>query len=181
MLFGIKEEFAIEFEVKEFYHDKRFIGDGFFVVYIDGFMYGIKEDDATSFNAIIGTLKDLMNSMYPEKNLLDKYDDFELCDKYYDNYRDIKRYSYDETKYFVDSYNNINNFIEEWAQMEEAFDNGCFVLQLNETEYVRLLGFNTLSDGSYDIEDVHGVIIPKEKYLTIIQSVIQELERCGNM
>lgn len=187
MLFGNKEKFAIEFEVKEIYHDKRFIGDGFFVVYIDGFMYGRKEDDATSFGAIRGTLRESHDSFFHLKNPFFHYKDFETCDKYYDcSYRLVNRYTEDNLKDFRDVYkigyeHNGERFIVSWAQMEEAFDDGSFVLQLNEGDSVRLLGFKTSDDETYNIENVHGAIIQKEKFSSIIQEVIQELERYANM
>ncbi len=187
MLFGNKEKFAIEFEVKEIYHDKRFIGDGFFVVYIDGFMYGRKEDDATSFGCIRSTLKyfDVLQS--PSKNPFNKYECYELCDKFYDTaYRMERRYKEEEIKDFIKeaeiTYDKRENcLLDYWTPMEEAFDDGSFVLQLNEGDSVRLLGFKTSDDETYNIENVHGAIIQKEKFSSIIQEVIQELERYANM
>ena len=64
MLFGSKDLFAIEFEIKTLYHDESFIGCGFFVVYINNFIYGIREDDATTFGSILYTLKKLNKSEF---------------------------------------------------------------------------------------------------------------------
>lgn len=191
MLFGDKKVFGIEFEVKELYHNKSFIGDGFFVVYIDGFMYGIREDDASSFGAILWTLKESCSSFIHMKNPFNNFEDFEICDKFYDaNYRSENRYP-EKTKMDYDcTYlvkpgcderdgNLANRFLIYWAQMEEAFDDGSFILQINEEKYIRILGFK--ASANYDVENVHSAKVPIEDFFSTLQSVITELERYADM
>ena len=59
--------------------------------------------------------------------------------------------------------------------MEEAFDCGDFILQINENSKVRLIGFKT--DETYNLHDINSVTINKDIYFNILQSVISELDR----
>ena len=143
MLFGGKDSFAIEFEIKTLYHNESFIGCGFFVVYINNFIYGIREDDATTFGSILHTLKKLNKSEFYSETPFNRLSDYEICDKFYDaNYRIENRYSENVLNEFksiciTDNYKEVHGnyakkYLNVWNPMEEAFDNGDFILQINE-------------------------------------------------
>ena len=190
MLFGGKDSFAIEFEIKTLYHNESFIGCGFFVVYINNFIYGIREDDATTFGSILHTLKKLNKSEFYSETPFNRLSDYEICDKFYDaNYRIENRYSENVLNEFksiciTDNYKEVHGnyakkYLNVWNPMEEAFDNGDFILQINENSKVRILGFKT--DEKYDLNNLNSVTINKDIYLNILQSVIFELEKYSKL
>lgn len=175
MIIGDKQIFAIDFKIYTPI-DNFFIGDGYFLVYIDGFEYGIKKSNATVFGSIEWELKtEFMNHVNNENLELCGFSRQNICDVYYDkHYREINDFSIDDYEAISKTLEESPKSIKEWS-LETAFDDGSFVLQYNTKNEICLLGFKTYE---YEkIKDIHSACISKEYYINVLNTFFSELDR----
>lgn len=171
MLIGGKDKFAIETECNNFYYDE-WIGEGYFIVYIDGCPYGIRDTYATLLYCIYYDMEELQNKEFLNLDTLADYSDASIAEVFYDMHcrekhrKDIK--DYEKLEHL------IRNQRIDWPNPECAFDDGSFVLQLREHDYVRLIGFQT--DGHYNLRNIHSVKISEEYYQSVIAGAKRVLD-----
>jgi hypothetical protein len=175
MIIGDKQKFAIDFKIYAPI-DAFFIGDGYFLVCIDGFEYGIKKSNATVFGSIEWDLKtEFMNHINDENLELCGFSSQNICEVYYDkHYREINDFSIDDYEAISNALENSPNSIKEWSP-ETAFDDGSFVMQCNKKNEICLLGFKAY--GYEKIKDIHSVCISKEYYTDILNTFFSELDK----
>ena len=77
---------------------------------------------------------------------------------------------------YVDFYNKIlkipTNIIS-WSFIGEAFDDGSHMLQINDVDRIKLLGFK--STAHYTIKDIKYVVISRNQFEFIINEFIERL------
>lgn len=175
MTIGDKQIFAIDFRIYT-PMDDFFIGDGYFLVCIDGFEYGIKKSDATVFGSIEYDLKtELMNHINDENFELGDFSSQNICNVYYDkHYREINDFSIDDYEGISIALQNSPNSILEWSP-ETAFDDGSHIIQYNKKNEICLMGFKTY--GYEKIKDIHSVCISKEYYRDVLNAFFSELDK----
>lgn len=177
MLFGDKSKFGLEIEVNEIYGNE-FIGDGFFVVYIDNICYGKRDKYATTFVSIVNDLLIFYSNLKNTNTGLENYSKEEIAICFYcQGYSDanLSKYKYElleKTKYLY-----------AWNP-DEAFDDGSWVMHFDDDEKTRIIGFKScmLDDvNSKVIENsVHEITIPRKDFRMIVYDAYKFLKSYGS-
>ena len=172
MLFGDKGRFAIEIEVNDVYGDK-FIGEGFFVVFVNNTCYGDRSDYATVFLCIMDELKKFYENLTNQNFCLSTISKYDIAHYYYsqiftDNFIPPTEEKLKNIRYLVD-----------WAP-ESAFDaTGSFLIHIDKEVSTRIIGFNCGDvNGTFIVlkESVQEVIIPREEFRSILYSAYKYLQ-----
>jgi hypothetical protein len=176
VIVGEKSEFAIESELNVPLANIGQRGLGFFVIYIKGRMFGVREEDATmlacSFEAVARRVAnagsqtlDYVHEKTPLQRVVDSvqrslYDVESIGDTFFDVSSD---------KFRADVYKSGVL----WApDGDEAFDDGGHVLQFDFLGSVRLIGFVS-GDKS---DRATGVFLPSLKYYSLLRTWLSEFE-----
>lgn len=178
MLFGDKKKFAIEFRVNQKFYDE-WIGWGYFVIYICRKRYGIKKNYATLLYCIYYTLKDSLDKEFGKTDLFYKYSEHEIFDVYFDKwYRDKKKCkskNYNEIISLFKTIREENKFRIRWTVMESAFDDGSFVFQIREKNYIRLLA--TRVGKNAKMEKFRYTRITEEYFQKVVGEAVSEMKK----
>jgi hypothetical protein len=175
MIFGQVEAFAIECVISEAYSSVSIKANGIFVIYLDGFRFGIRETNATALGGIIGRLLDRVSmrgkhhAPFAEKADAEKIA-LALLEVFYSDH-----YSKQDSKKLLlnTPYSKLEkiclNSDLRWAPGgEEAFDDGSHVLQFDIGDKVRLVGF--IHQPGFVPSDLRDVWLPAELfYGTLVQ------------
>ena len=147
MIFGFKESFGIEIELNTFFHDD-FIGEGKFIVFINNISYGIDMPYATTFFCIKDELLKYYSESINADLKLTKYSGIEIARSYYgQNYSNIPLDAYDK-----DLLTLTKNLLT-WSP-ESAFDDGSYIIQIDEYDKIRLIGFKSCTkDERYIVDE----------------------------
>lgn len=172
MVLGNKNRFAIEVNVNNLFHDE-YIGEGNFIVYINNFSYGLREEYATVYLCII----DILKNFYLElKNInlgLDKYSKNDIAMYHYmQKYGEIDPSGYD--KFLLQK----TQHLIEWLP-ESAFDDGSHIIHFDDDETVRLIGYKSCSiDEHFCVEEssVSEIVIPRIEFSEILKLTYEYLE-----
>lgn len=136
MIFGDKSSFAIEIEIDEIYND-CFIGDGFFIVFINGVFYGRRERNATSFPSTLNQLSYFIDNMINTDISLENKSKEDISIGYYcQNYSEKNLSCYN--KDFLEKTCNLIT----WSP-DEAFDDGSYVIHFDNAGKTRIIGFKS--------------------------------------
>jgi len=144
MFIGERRHFAIETEILKAYHQENFRALGFFAIYINNFCFGRREADATmlacSYESV---LKRLQNRGNHVAHFFSDASAVEIClsvqDACYAESRKMPNYFGLTTDEFLAILHKKNIW---WApDGDAAFDDGSHILQFDEGEQVRLIGF----------------------------------------
>lgn len=176
MLIGSIKRFAIEYTIREFY-ENNFIGDGKFLVYINGIPYGQNRDDSTTFSCIIPELGKRIITRKITDKILRENGHAEIAHNYYDCFFADEP----KTTYFGLSKKDFEKVIIEnncsWNGMDEAFDDGSFILQINmNSTTTKLIGFKAISCFPVEIEKISTIEISVDVFNTTIQQFIESLK-----
>lgn len=172
MIFGNKDFFAIEVEVNNVFHDE-FIGEGKFIIYINNKSYGVHSPYATMFFCIMEQICYFINNKVNVNNIFKDYSYKDISKCYYNqNYSDIILNEY--SKEFLKQTKQLIT----WAP-EAAFDDGSYLIQIDDDELTRLIAFKSYSNGSIcSVEEgtETEIILDRHEYIKILQSVYNYLK-----
>lgn len=168
MLIGNKDRFAIEINIDEIYNN-HFIGSGSFLVYVNGFCYGVKEEYATYFMCIAGELDEFSNKMINSNLNIDDYSKEDIAKCFYG----LRFSDYDLSSYDTDFLEKVRH-LKEWAP-ESAFDDRTHLIHFDDNNKTRIVIFKscTLNDVYVVKSDtVQEIIIPREEFCDVIRNAI---------
>ena len=166
-LFGNKDNFAIEYGISKAYKQIGLRALGYFVIYINGKLYGIKSNDATclanSYNTIIERLE--MKGKHKTTFSNETNPETIANAMIYAIYSPIEKTIFPEINVKDELY--TNKII--WApDGDEAFDDGSFVLQFDIDNNVRIIGFRFNSDYECEKDSISETWIDQNAYYKIL-------------
>ena len=178
MIIGDTNSFAIVFEISDFVKS-HFIGIGSFNVYIKGTKYGQDDKGATTFFPLIPDLKKVLSEKEKSSELFINGNEVDICKAYYEAIYVGEELNKKYLGYsYVDFYNKIlkipTNIIS-WSFIGEAFDDGSHMLQINDTDRIKLLGFK--STNCYTIKDIQYIVITRSQFEFVIKGFIETIKR----
>lgn len=165
MEFGNKSFFALEIEINEIYYN-QFVGDGFFVIYIDNNCYGRREEYATTFPGIIRQLENCLKSRVNSGITLENYSKENIAEGYY-----LQHYSEADLVAYDQNLLSKTKTLWEWSP-DEAFDDGSHVIHFDDGDTTRIIGFKScMADGDckvmeHSCSEIH---MPREDFKGIIK------------
>jgi hypothetical protein len=176
MTIGDINIFALEYSIIEYY-DSRYIGDGKFIVYINGTKYGKSNNNSTTFSSIIPSLGQRANTSNLTDPIFEKYPPYDLAFACYDSY-------YGENPKEVYLGLNREHFLVlkrnnkiEWHGMDEAFDDGSFIIQLNNANNeISLIGYRAISSNPSQIEELNSIKLKYSIFSEIINQFIESIK-----
>ena len=178
MIIGDTNSFAIAFEISEFVKS-HFIGIGSFNVYIKETKYGRDDKDATTFFPLIEDLKTVLSEKEKSSEIFINGNEVEICKAYYEAIYIAEELN---KKYFGYSYTDFYNKILQiptniisWDFIGEAFDDGSHMLQINDMDRIKLLGFK--STAHCTIKDIKYVVISRNQFEFIINEFIETIKQ----
>jgi len=171
MIIGDPNKFALESEMSQAFERLSLMGLGFFVIHINGHLYGVRSSDATmlanSFDRVSQRLTD--RGIHKSSLSLASSEDIAeaLCRALY---IDCPA----DEQFFGLSVEDFTNSIYEhhllWApDGDEAFDDGSHVLQFDVDQKVRLVAFTRVSAGTA-LEQTADLWLPAEDFYAILRS-----------
>jgi hypothetical protein len=171
MIVGNKFEFAIEYTIQEFYQS-NFIGDGMFIIYIENIVYGKIDERQTTFSGIIPSLGRRAKEVNIVHDYLKNIDTMDLCDAWF-------QYSFQKengTRIDASVMKLISKYDIEWHTMDEAFDDGSTVLQINEGNTVRLIGLKYDTNYSDYKKSINYISLPTNVFCNTIEMFIESIK-----
>lgn len=143
MIVGSSNVFAIESEITEAVPNIAQLALGFFVIHINGWVFGVKEPDATMLGCSFGEVSNRLRRRGTHSfAVLDDVDPVTIAQAYLDAiYRGGPRTGYFglSQQGFADA---VHSSAVRWApDGDEAFDDGSYVLQFDVGNRIRLVGF----------------------------------------
>ena len=172
MVLGNTNRFAIEVNVNNLFHDE-YIGEGNFIVHINNFSYGLREEYATVYLCIIDILKNFHLEFKNTDLGLEKFSKNEIAMYHYmQKYGEVDSTEYD--KFLLQKTQHLT----EWLP-ESAFDDGSHVLHFDVDEKVRLIGYKSCSiDEHFCVEEssVNEIFIPRIEFAEILRLTYEYLE-----
>ncbi|WP_010587137.1 Imm42 family immunity protein [Schlesneria paludicola] len=171
MIVGDPSVFAIESHIACAYERLSALALGFFVIIIDGRVYGVRQNKATmlacSFQEVISRLKNRGQhrvSVATDARAADIADDFRNA-----VYNDDELNA--NTGVPLPEYSRIlHNARAVWApDGDEAFDDGSYVLQFDVDERVRLIAFKT-KGRLHDPSTLSDIWISADYYYSVLKT-----------
>lgn len=178
MVIGDKNEFAIETEMFKAYESLGFLAGGFFVIYINGFCYGVRELDATmlacSYNEVKFRLSKRGTHTFPFLSKLSTkaivWAHLNACWRYPGPKKILGFEPDDLLNYFAKK--EIS-----WApDGDEAFDDGSKVLQFDDENYVRLIGYQYLNSKRKLFGTVNEIILSSDRYYNVLSQWVETFD-----
>jgi hypothetical protein len=173
MIIGSPETFAIESVITEAYEKLSLRALGCFALHIAGRSYGVKEPDATmlacSFDEVGRRLAD-RGSHIPA---------FPIDASAGEIAHAFRRVDYaaceESERFFGTAFSRFNESIVAkrltWApDGDEAFDDGSYVLQIEDPKMVRLIAYVSTSDLLYDPATLRDVWLSSDDFYDILQN-----------
>ena len=172
MIIGNSLLFAIESKITQAYEQLSYRALGFFLIYIKGHCYGVREDDATmlacSFDEISLRIakRNKHTAVFAEleaKLIANAFRSALYADRQEQNYCGIPFSEF--RRHFDRDEKDIL-----WApDGDAAFDDGSYVLQFDVRDRVRLIAFKSDQEYSYDPDTLSEVWMPSETFYQILQ------------
>jgi hypothetical protein len=172
MIVGDPSRFAIESEITIAYERPSFMALGFFVIHVMGRCFGVKESDATmlacSFDEVGRRINRRGTHAFP---ILMEAAAYGIAEA-------LRRGGYyDSTKvdcFFGMPSSEFNEAISSnhlvWApDGDEAFDDGSYVLHLEDADSVRLIAFVSNSDLPFDTASLCEVRLSPEDFYGVLE------------
>ena len=173
MIIGDPEIFAIESVITEAYERLSLRALGYFVILVAGRSYGVKEPEATmlacSFDEVGRRLAE-RGSHSPAFPI--DASAWEIAHAFrragYGDCGEHERFFGMAASQFDDT---INQKRLEWApDGDEAFDDGSYVLQIEDLKKVRLIAYVSTPDFLYDPATLREIFLPSDDFYEILQN-----------
>jgi hypothetical protein len=182
MLVGDPSRFALEFGITNAYERLSLRALGYFVIHINGHSFGRNKPNATmlacSFDEVGRRIAGHSAHVAP----FSQETAAEIADAFRNAvYADQQRESYFgiPLEEFASMWTRGDNPV--WApDGDEAFDDGSYVLQFGVGEQVRLIGFKSTRDESYDAESLTEVLLPADEFYRILREWLDAFEKEWN-
>ncbi len=172
MIIGDPNIFAIESEITLAYDRPSQLALGFFVLYVMGRCYGVREPDATM---LANPFDEVGRRIARRGNHNPSFTkDANAQDIAYSFRRAIYDESGEGERFFGMSVRQFTNAISsnrlEWtAYCDEAFDDSSYVLQFEDENQVRLVAFTGTPDFLYDPGSLRDVCLSPDAFYEILQ------------
>lgn len=144
MLIGSPKYFAIESEITKVYSKPSLRALGFFVVHIEGRMYGVRQPDATllanSFDSVGQRIEQRGQHKVPSASTASAQSIVEAFNtaRHHEFAQDVSFLGVPLSQFEKEIY--ARDIM--WApDGDEAFDDGSYILQFDENDRVRLIAF----------------------------------------
>ena len=176
MLFGNKNEFALEIEINNFFDDD-FIGEGIFNVHIKNKRYGLTDMYATTFLYIVDELSKFYSTRINGDFDFEKNTKEEIASCFYDQWFTEN----DLTAYSINLIDSTKSLVE-WAP-ESAFDDGSHVIHIDRNNTTRIIGFKSCErNGTSMIEknSIREANLSRDEFKKIILCAYNFLKKHGN-
>lgn len=172
MIVGDRSHFAIESDVSVSYERKSFRALGFFVIYLQGRLYGVKRPEATMMAASFDNIADRIASRGRHTapfaaepsaaNLAKAFRDAVYAPQ------DVSR------RFFGMSCAAFSRFFGSHGVLlapdgDEAFDDGSYILQFDVDDMVRLIGFKCTQGEPHDAGSLTDLWMPSAEYYSVLQ------------
>lgn len=172
MVVGNPATFAIESEITKAFEKQAFRALGFFVLWVSGTCYGVKEPTsmlAGSFNDVVRRLakRGTHNVPIPTDATATSIAHAYMCAIYADC---------EDAQYFGMSEEEFGQTIRPsgvvWApdSNDEAFDDGSYMLHFDCGQLVRLIAFKSVEDPIYDLGSLREIRLPESEFYDILKS-----------
>ena len=171
MTIGTPSEFAIESVIAQAYVRPSFRALGFFVIYINGYCYGVRLPDATMLACSYDAIESRINRQGQHTASFACEPD---AGKIADAVRaaiwgkaikqDTLGYTQGDLRQIVYSKHLV------WApDGDAAFDDGSVVLQFDVEDRVRIIAFKSLQSNRHDPSSLHSTWMKSEHFYGILQ------------
>jgi len=174
MIIGDPKTFAIKSVITEAYERPSLMALEYFVIHICGRSFGVQEPDATllacSFDEVGRRIAERgsHNPPFPFDSSAGKIANSFIRSGYEPTHEDSEQFFEIVAPQFRKA---ITSKRLEWApDGDAAFDDGSYVLQLEDLEKVRLIAYVSTPDYVYDPESLMEVWLPSEDFYAILQS-----------
>jgi hypothetical protein len=172
MMIGDSHVFAIESSITKVYEQLSLRALGYFVIFINGFCYGVHKPDATMLACSFDEVERRIRQRNRHIANFSKMDADKIAYAFqnalYSNKQEKSYFGITLTEFCKHFDRDANDLV--WApDGDEAFDDGSYILQFDVGDLVRLIAFK--SEGySYDKTTLSEVWIESEKYYQLLQS-----------
>jgi hypothetical protein len=173
MIIGDPEIFAIESVITKAYERLSFRALGYFIIHIAGRSYGVKEHDAT----LLAVSFDEVGRRLARRGC--HTPDFSIDASAGEIAYAFRRAGYaiceENERFFGMAARQFGKAINakhlEWApDGDEAFDDGSYVLQIEDPKRVRLIAYVSTSDYSYEPATLRDVWLSSDDFYDILQN-----------
>ncbi len=171
MIHGSAENFAIESGITEAYPELGSRALGYFVLHIGGERYGVLAPDASLLACSLGTVEG--TTLHRGGHLAPFFRGYEggaIADAFRDA---VYAPDQEETRFFGMSRTEFvdrvysNHLV--WApDGDEAFDDGSYVLRIDDGAQVRLIGFRSGDAFHHDPESLRDLTISADNYYAVL-------------
>lgn len=172
MIFGNKKSFAIEIKVNNLFYDK-YIGEGYFLVYINNKRYGLKKKYATMFLCISDELKYYYKNTVNQNLGLEKLSKEKISEAFYfQNFTENPVGDLYEGLLY-----KIKNLME-WKP-EAAFDDGSHLIHFDEENQTRIIGFKSCRKRNYFFvrkNSEEEIVLSRNDFKEILNSAYMYLQ-----
>lgn len=172
MLFGKKRKFAIEIKINNIFGDK-YIGEGFFVVFINNRMYGKTDKYATVFLCIADELKKFYDNKFNSSLFLDDIEKERIANFYY-----MQNFTEEDVRFDDKVLLQKIKSLVEWNP-ESAFDDGSHLIHFDNDDGTRIIGFkssSTYGKFAVDIKSVEETTISRSEFKNILSDAYEYLQ-----
>ena len=180
ILIGDKSRFAIESGILRAYENRPVTALGFFVIYLEGYCYGVREPDATMLGNSMDEVKKRIS--YRGEHIASFANEPDAL-KVAKAYRDvIYSRAYNGADVLGVSTQQFNEAIFskniQWApDGDEAFDDGSYILQFDLENDVRLIAFRCDENGDPLKQSLRDLRITANEFYEILKNGIRLLKK----
>lgn len=179
ILVGNPELFAIESRITDAYESRAFLALGCFILHVGGKRYGVDRPDASllacSFDEVTRRIANRGKhfASFMHHKCAGDIADAVFGTMYGSRRPDHLRLGLSESE--------IRNVVQSnrilWApDGDQAFDDGSYVLQLDDGNNVRLIGFRVGEDERHLRETLSDVLIPEASFYGLLQEWRDDFE-----
>lgn len=180
MITGNPQFFAIESDICQVYSSLGLMGLGFFVLHLQGNVYGVRERDATALACSYDSVGDILdNRGLHEVKLLQDADAHAIAEAF----RMVHYFpDQEDCLFFGMKGGEFSDLINEkqvvWApDGDEAFDDSSYVLQFDVGNRVRLIAFKAAMEHPvYNRSTLREVWLPADEYYDMLGQWRQQFE-----
>lgn len=172
MIVGNPKTFAIESVITEAYEHPGLMALGYFVIHICGRSFGLKELDASmlacSFDEVARRIANRGSHRppFPLDSDAGKIANSFIRAGYEPTHDDSEQFFGIVAPRFRKATRRL-----EWApDGDAAFDDGSYVLHLEDTERVRLIAYSSIPDYVYDPETLRDVWLSSDDFYAVLHS-----------
>jgi hypothetical protein len=178
MIAGDVNIFAVESQVTKAYNSLGLRALGYFVIWIGGLCYGVRDESATmlanSFDEVQRRIisRGLHTAAFVSEadagHIADAFRDAVFADEPGQDFFGVPREIFERVFYENDL---------AWApDGDEAFDDGSYVLQLDVNDKARLIAFRCGNNGMHDPATLREIWLSSETYYSVLEQWRQAFE-----